>query len=783
MKYLIIALFTFSSALGQSYSLKGRVVHFKSGVQNAVVVLNDSLHRTTDKQGDFSFSALPRGTYKLLITHVEYKPLLLKAEVVSDTTLPAIFLEESIYELREVVVSEDRREKARKDNVLNVEVVSQDFIRKNLGGSLMQTLEKVPGVNAMTIGSGQSKPQIRGLGFNQVVVVDGGIKHEGQQWGADHGLEIDQFAAGTVEILKGAASYLYGSDAIGGVIRVNPPLPPALHSMNLTLNSAYMSNSSAFGNSLNFNARQHSWYVDARATLRDYGDYRVPAELIYVYDYDVHLPGGYVRNSAGKERNFHFTVGRVTENYQTRLHLSNVYSKSGFFANAHGLEPRRVDTELHDASRRDVQLPSQQVNHFKVISNTVRSAGRHELSLDAAYQRNLRKERSPYVSHGFMPAVYPFADDSELERLYDKQVFSGNLRDKVSLGNHTFTFGGNYEYQENEIGGWGFLIPAYAQHQAGLFAYDQWKMNSRTLLHGALRYDFGHIRIREYTDWFPSDPEGSNEYLSRVKAVSRAFDTFNGVIGVSHSIGKTELKFNLGTSFRMPLAKELAANGVNYHYFRYEKGNSALSPERSIQLDAGVFRKTEKLEVEFTPFYNYFPNYIYLNPTAGHDYLYGAGNQVFEYQQSRVMRYGAEALVRYHITNRWTGELSGDYLYNRQLSGSKSGFNLPFSPPPSGSASLTWRPGVTYISLHVKHALKQYRIVPPEKVTPAYTLVGISAGTEFPAGKQKWSLHLQVNNLLNTRYLNHTSFYRLIDLPETGRNITLNLRVPFSFAI
>lgn len=790
LKYLfrIIVLFTFSAASGQHYSLKGRVIHFKSGVQNAVVVLNDSLHRTTDKQGDFSFSSLPQGTCKLLITHAEYKPLLLKVDLVSDTTLAAIFLEESIYELKELVVSENRREKARKDNVLNVEVVSQDFIRRNLSGSLMQTLEKIPGVNAMTIGSGQSKPQIRGLGFNQVVVVDGGIKHEGQQWGADHGLEIDQFAAGSVEILKGAASYLYGSDAIGGIIRVNPPPPPALHSMNLSLNSAYMSNSHSFGKSLNFNARQHAWYVDARATLRDYGDYRVPTELIYVYDYDVHLPGGYVRNSAGKERNFHATVGRITENYQTRLHFSNVYARSGFFANAHGLEPRRVNTELHDASHRDILLPSQQVNHFKVISNTVYSAGDHELSFDAAYQRNLRKEKSPYISHGFMPPVFPdpFPYDSGLERLYDKQVFSGNLRDRINIKDHELTFGSNYEYQENEIGGWGFLIPAYNQHQGGVFVYDKWKANSKTILHAAIRYDFGHIGIRKYTDWFPSDQEGSNTYLTRVEASSRSFNNLNWTIGTNYTSGQTTLKFNLGTSFRMPLPKELAANGVNYHYFRYEQGNSSLSPEKSYQLDLGIFRKTEKLELEFTPFYNYFPNYIYLNPTARHDYLYGAGNQVFEYQQSRVMRYGAEALIRYHITNRWTGEFSGDYLYNRQLSGSKTGFNLPFSPPPSGSAGISWQPPVlkeSYISLHIKHALKQNRIVPPEKVTPAYTLLGISAGTEFYTGKQKWELNLQVNNLLNTRYLNHTSFYRLIDLPETGRNFTLNLRVPFSFAI
>ncbi|MCD8539494.1 MAG: TonB-dependent receptor, partial [Leadbetterella sp.] len=402
--------------------------------------------------------------------------------------------------------------------------------------------------------------------------------------------------------------------------------------------------------------------------------------------------------------------------------------------------------------------------------------------------QNLRKERSPYISHGFMPPVFPdpFPYPSELERMYDKKVLSGNLHDKVSFRSHELTFGVNYEYQKNDIGGWGFLIPAFSRHQAGLFVYDQWKLNPKTILHAALRYDLGHIRIREYTDWFPSGQEGAPEHLTRAAASERSFDNLNWTVGTNYTFGKTGLKLNLGTSFRMPLAKELAANGVNYHYFRYEKGNSGLSPEKSYQLDLGIFRKTEKLELEFTPFYNYFPNYIYLNPTAGHDYLYGAGNQVFEYQQSRVMRYGAEARAFCHITKRWTAELSADYLYNRQLSGSKTGLNLPFSPPPSWSGTLSWHPPIlqeSYISLDIKHALKQDRIVPPEKVTPAYTVFGISAGTEFILAKQKWSLNLQVNNLLNARYLNHTSFYRLIDLPETGRNMTVNLKIPLSFAI
>lgn len=786
-KYILFLLPALS--FGQKVSIKGTVFHFKNAVSNATVVLNDRLSQPTGKDGAFLFSDLEKGIYQLRISHVEYETLFITLNLQSDTLLSPIHLEDKANELKEVVVSGNKEEKIRRENQLNITVANQAFLQRNLSGSLMQTLEKLPGVNAMTIGSGQSKPQIRGLGFNQVVVLDGGLKHEGQQWGADHGLEIDQFASGNVEILKGSASYLYGSDAIGGIIKVNPPNIPALHTMGLSLNSSYMSNSNSIANSLNFFARVHKWYFDARATIREYGDYKVPAERIFVYDYEVKLPDGHIRNSAGKERNFHFYTGRITEKLQTRLSFSNVFSESGFFANAHGLEPRLVNTELHDASHRDIQLPNQNVNHFKIISNNTLSLNRHDVTLDLAYQNNHREEHSQYVGHGFMPAVYPSEINipETLERLYNKNVFSVNLRDEFSINKHQITYGGNYEHQANEISGWGFLIPAYTQNQAGIFVYDKYKFSEKTLLHAALRYDWAKIDIKEYTDWFMSEnTNGEKVNLQRVQNISRKFDNLNWSVGANHTLGQFDFKLNIGTSFRVPLAKELAASGVNYHYFRYEKGNATLSPEKSYQIDFGVFWKTEKLQIELTPFYNYFPNYIYLNPTSRHDYFYGAGNQVFEYEQSKVLRYGAETQIKWTFLPYWNTSLAGEYLYNRQLSGSKKGYNLPFTPPPSALWSLSYEPKFwqdSYITLEIKHALEQARIVPPEKVTPAYTLLGLMAGGAFKVNNQKWNLSLQANNLLNQKYLNHTSFYRLIDLPEMARNIIVTLKIPVVFAI
>jgi iron complex outermembrane receptor protein len=309
-------------------------------------------------------------------------------------------------------------------------------------------------------------------------------------------------------------------------------------------------------------------------------------------------------------------------------------------------------------------------------------------------------------------------------------------------------------------------------------------------LHGAVRYDYGQIRMFRYTDWFNSQlVQGTDtllQKLSRADPLSRTFNSIVWSIGLNYNPGKFDLKANIGKSFRMPIAKELGANGVNYHYFSYERGDANLSPEQSYQADLSLGWNEEKWSVQVSPFYNYFPNYIYLNPTSAHDYYYGAGNQVFQYAQSRVMRYGGELQLKYKIYKTLNTELLGEYLHSEQLSGDKKGYTLPFSPPASVLLNLTWSPMVnnnvngTYLSVDYRITSAQNNIVPPEKKTPGYRLVNIQAGTRISLYNQPVIISLQAQNVFNTRYFNHTSFYRLIELPEAGRNIILSLKVPFN---
>jgi len=695
-----------------------------------------------------------------------------------------------VMDLEEVTIR-DRAVDLRKEESSNIIFIREDFIRQNRSGSLMKSLERLPGITAMGIGSGSSKPLIRGLGFNQVMVVENGIKHEGQQWGADHGLEVDQFAVDQLTIIKGPVSFKYGSDAIAGVVDIQSKPAPIGDGIGGSVDIGGKSNNAWIGGSAHLFARKSRWFVDGRITYASYADFRVPSDSVFVYDFGVKLDNNRVRNTAGREHNWSLQAGYITDRFRNTITVSKVTGRSGFFANAHGLEPRRVDAALHDASGRDILLPYQEVDHTKITNRLQYRGGNHLVELDFAFQKNYRREWSQYVNHGFMPPVYPneLNYPSSLERLFDKDVFSLNLKDEIFLEKHHLTVGGTAELQINDIGGWGFLIPAYRQFSYGFYTIDKYKINELWQLSGAVRFDRARIQIQAHQDWFFSvseeRPPISSDYLFRSTAFARDFNSLVWSAGFNYTPGELSFKGNLGTSFRMPIAKELGANGVNYHYFRYEKGNAKLSPERSLQLDLGAELNQEYWHLSFSPFFNYFPNYIYLNPSFEHDFLYGAGNQVFNYTQSEVLRYGGEFSAIHELTEALSIELLGEYVYSEQLSGDKKGYTLPFAPAPSALLNATYKPQSNgflqdaYLAVDFRVTGRQSLIVPPEKASPGYQLVHLRMGSSLTVADQRLDADLQVQNLFNTEYLNHTSFYRLIDLPEPGRNIALSLRYKF----
>lgn len=675
-----------------------------------------------------------------------------------------------------IIVGDNNKKNIQMKSSLNLIRINKSDLEHNFSGSLMQSLAGIPGVKAMNIGSGQSKPAIRGLGFNRMVVTENGIKHEGQQWGEDHGLEIDQFAIDKVEIIKGPAALLYGSDAIGGVVNLYSNALP-VKAFEGKADLFMRSNNESIGLSAQIAGKSKRFYYKANLTLIDYADYKVPADSIQYYSYYIKLKDKRLRNTAGKEHDGSFTLGYTGDRFSTDFKVSDSYAKSGFFANAHGLEVRLSDID-YDRSKRDIDLPYHSVNHLKMMSHSAWQTGNVHWESNLSFQNNLRKELSEPISHGYMPTP-----PNTLERKYIKNTYTASLGMKVLIaGKHSLNTGVNAEYQHNCRGGWGFIIPDFETFSLGGYVFDRYFLSENLILSAGLRLDRVDTRIHSYRDWYKTPVEGADSvYKERSVGLKRSFNSLTGSLGVNYSTGKWILKANIGKSFRVPIPKELGADGINYHIFRYEKGSPDLSPEESYQLDLGINWHNDAINIQLDPYLNYFPNYIYLNPTSA----YTEGLQAYYYTQSQVLRYGFEAELSYKFLHHLEAGLKGEYLYAEQLSGDKKGYTLPFSPPWSAEVELKYtfptrqESEEGFVSATFRMIGDQNEIVPPEKATKGHRVFNMAIGKVFAWKDYRLRLNLQGQNLLNKKYYDHTSYYRLIDVPEPGRNFSVMVGFDF----
>lgn len=767
-----------------SFLIKGNVLDTNTlQPLEGVTISHKNLFSTTSKAGEFEIENGVKGTYTFTVSHIGYTPQTVHVHTEPKIKNLTIYLRQVTTILKEVEIQGKTKKRKKQESPAISVTISKDFLNKNRENSLMQTLSKIPGVSTINIGSGQSKPVIRGLGFNRVSVVQNGIKHEAQQWGSDHGLEIDQYGIENIQIIKGPVSLIYGSDAIAGVVDIQPNRIPMQNSFSGELNLLGESNNDLLGVSTGIQARKENWFYRARVTYRDYGDYKVPTAKINYENYIFELHENNLRNTAGKEADASFSIGYITEDIISETTFSNVNAKNGFFANAHGLEVR-TSTIDYDSSNRDIDLPFHNVNHFKITNNTCIHTNNHNFYIDFGYQNNYREEHSEPTPHGYMPKP-----SNSLERDFNKNTYSLNIRDNFTPNNqHDIVVGLNMESQTNTIGGWGFLIPEYNRFTIGGFAYDQVEIHQNLHFLVGIRYDYGIVDTKAYYDWYPSkvtenENSDSYEYLQRAQDKTLNFGSFSASTGISYLQNNTTYKLNIGKSFRMPLANELASDGVNYHMYRYEKGNLNLDPETSYQLDIDIDHTVKSFSIGLSPFVNFFENYIYLNPTSN----YYETLQIYEYTQAKVFRIGGELRANINILKNLQLDAAVEYVYSRQTTGPKKNFTLPFSPPLSGlfSANYQFKNFLFFnqpqFAISYRATAPQNEIVPPEEKTEGYQVINMSLLTEIDLFKKNPPIttSIKINNIFNTKYYNHTSFYRLIDVPEAGRNLSISLTIAF----
>ncbi len=780
--FILLILHQITSA--QEYTISGQVRDYHNRILTGanIYIFEEDKGTIADTDGKFQLHGLKPGKHLMHVSFIGYGHVEIPVHIHNRDTFVEVFLKETFLEIEDVSVVNDRLNDRKKKSPVLREVVDKSYMQENIGGSLMETLEKLPGVNSMKIGAGASKPVIRGLGLNRIVVAENGIKQEGQQWGLDHGLEIDQFSIDRLEVIKGPSSLQYGSDAIGGVVNIPEPIVPMKNSASGSVKLIGRTVNNLGGIAALAEGRNVHAFYRISGTFQTYGDYSVPADYVVYNTFRLPVNHNRLKNTAGRERNFSVTAGQIRPWGSTRLTASNVYQKTGFFPGAHGIP--HVPSLYHDSSFRDIDLPYQEVNHLKVINNTRIKLGLNRLNIDIGYQKNHRSEFSRFHTHypgAEAPEINPNLElDFELHTLSANAVFNSDLDSRTS-----YSTGIQTAFQENFIGGYSFLMPRYSKQNAGVYymithslADKEWVISS------GIRYDFGFLDLRSF-----ELPYVDVEERLRSIPLRRNFSDFSGSAGITWNISQNHnLKFNAGKSFRMPTPMELAANGVHHGSFRHEKGDPDLDSEQSYQFDLSHGIQQKKFNYEAGLFYNYFTNFIFLSPSGVWSSL-PDGGQIYRFRDAAARRTGIDVSVNYNLFKYTHLYVSGEYIRATELP-AKDGnvtYPVPFTPPPSVGASvkqylLTNNSFANdfWVQLYLKSVAKQNRVARNELPTPGYQVFDILASANLQFGKQEVNVRMQVNNIFNIKYLNHLSFYRLIEVPEPGRNFQLYIEFPFS---
>lgn len=681
-------------------------------------------------------------------------------------------------DLNEVVVITPVGQMKRRQAPTPISIVTQQSLRQTASTNIVDAIARQPGVAQISTGSGISKPVIRGLGYNRIVCLADGVRQEGQQWGDEHGLELDGQGIGQVEILKGPASLMYGSDAMAGVVIFHPEAIEPEGQTAASLSAEYQTNSGLMDYSLRLGGNQRGLVWNARYSEKFAHAYKTPT--------DGYIPGSQfheraVRGLVGLNRSWGFT--HLTLGY---YHLTPSMIEGERDAVTGELEaPEDWSEKTYHKT-----LPFQQIHHYKAVLDNSVSLGPGVLKATVGYQQNRRQE--------FEEA----ADEAELDFQLHTVTYDAHYTLPARNGwRMTGGIGGMWQQSENR--GEEALIPAYHLFDAGLYLTASKALN-RWTLSGGLRADNRHL---SYTPLEDNEP-----------ARSRDFNALCGSLGaVFHAGPRVDIRANVARGFRAPNLSELGSNGVHEGTIRYELGNGDLRAEHSWQADLGVEYNGTHVTASLSAFMNRIDNYIF---AAQVDQVMEPGYLTYAYSQGDALLKGFEAGVDVHPVHQLHLGSTFSFVDARQLHQPVETRYLPLTPAPRWTAEAKWEfihngdhhttaahhmgeraehhridhvLDNAFISVGIEHDFRQsHYLAGSEDATPAYTLLTATLGTDILLrGRHKLcELYLIGDNLLNTRYQSHLSRLKYTDLnPVTGRrgiynpgrNITLKAVFPLTW--
>ena len=679
--------------------------------------------------------------------------------------------------LNEVTVTGVTGDTKLKHATAPVSIVSPQVLRATASTNIIDAIAHQPGVSQLTTGGSISKPIIRGLGYNRVVVMSEGVRQEGQQWGDEHGVEVDGSSVNSVEILKGPASLMYGSDAMAGVVILHSKPTLAEGDMRANVSTEYQTNNGLFNYNLSIAGNQHGFVWDAR-----FSDKMAHA---YKNKYDGYVPGSQFRERAGR-----LMLGVDKTWGHSRLTWTAYHLTPGIVEGERNPETGELECSTNNVKTYGKSLPFQQVKHYKLVWDNLLSLSSGYLKAIIGYQQNRRQE--------FEESADEYELFFKLHTLtYDLRYLTHEWDGwKFSTG-----IGGMYQKSGNE--GEEYLIPDYRLFDFGIYATTTKAIGDSWTLNGGVRYDHRRLHGDELIE------DGDMRFTD----FSRHFNGLTGSIGAVCNINKHfNVRLNLARGFRTPNMSELSSNGVHEGSIRYELGNQQLKAEYSLQADLGLDFTSRYVSAQVALFANRIDNYIFthrLNQEIEEGYL------TYAYTQGDARLLGFEAGIDFHPVHSIHFSNSFSYVDARLMHASADTKYLPFTPAPHWASELKWELfhhshttvnhhhttdaahrslfNNLYVAAGLDCYLKQthiYSADDTETKTPGYALLSLSAGSDIQVkGRKVAELYITADNLLDKAYQNHLSRLKYADVNAAtgrrgifnmGRNITFKIVVPLS---
>jgi len=633
-----------------------------------------------------------------------------------------------------VVVSTYRIKTTRQTSYA-IQPIDIDSLSAFASYNLTELLAKTPGVSMLSSGIGISKPVIRGLYGNRILVLLSGLKFDNQQWQEEHGLGLSSFGISRVELIKGPMGTLYGSEAIGGVINLideeKAPENSTRYTYGLKINSNTLGGLVQFGIKKHY---QNKW-SNIRIGIENNADYTDGNSNRIL---NSRFNGYYLKSSFGFERN----------KWKSALNFSGSFNQFGFIFND-------IYSFISADSRWNRSLkvnPSHNVALAIVSSeNSISINNKSNVNINIGVQSNSRMENE---------------GGGAISLNMHLLTFQSLIKYSYSINNqHKIIFSNLNCYEINKNYGARKIVPNARMFETNVSAFLESSFTKKIIFENGIG-----IGLKNVNTGFTSGLNGPDNLIQTFKKQSPYYNLNSGLTYSPNS--DLNLKLNLSTGVRVANLAELSSNGLHEGVFTFEIGNPNMKNEQLLAANLYLNYSKNEWEFAFSPFYNYFLNYIYLSPT-NEEWL---GFPVYRYLQQNATQYGFETSVENDITEELT--LRVDYSTMNSFT-SDNGFT-PYIPASKLKPNLLYQfKSNKYSSWNiftdVEHCFAQNRIAKYELKTPSYTLWNAGISLKKISAKKEFNFSLVINNILNKTYYDHLSRFKYFGLNNPGRNLTLSI--------